>query len=260
MGDIYALFIRRGLVIRVNDMPVKDRVPTIDFLPNFEPIFIEYQDDAHPDLHVSIRAGVSKIGRDEESKPRSTEETRMSGWHVACNDRFVLNGDKTSLTGWGLNEGGFKSPFFHNQYNGFVGLVQFTSKQPALLPWTTDKQGLDTDNDAYQRALTRMREATRQFTTYTNEAKANGTKPETPAAADKPSPSVDITSVSKPNPSLRLPPPKRKTTKSIQYEKETALIQRVAKALGLRARASGAQVGNATFDYVVNAEGIDEGV
>ncbi len=80
------------------------------------------------------------------------EEVRQSGWHVFCNGRLVLEGDKTDVTGWG--ESGI--PKHHGQYNQFMGLAFFESYDPDKLPWNTAKTGIDKDSAVYGKAKQRM--------------------------------------------------------------------------------------------------------
>ena len=87
-----------------------------------------------------------------------------------CNDRVVLAANKTDVTVWG----NAKFTTWHPQYNGFMGIVSFTSITDAsLLPWTTTKRNIETENPVYRRALSKMKAATTSYTTYTARRKNN---------------------------------------------------------------------------------------
>ena len=62
-----------------------------------------------------------------------------AGWTIICNDRAVLYCDRTELTGWG--EAGV--PRYHTQFIAISGIVEFQSNDPAKLPTTTTKRGID---------------------------------------------------------------------------------------------------------------------
>ena len=91
-----------------------------------------------------------------------------AGWTVVCNDRIVLYCDRTELTGWGDS----KSPKYHTQYIGIAGIVEFKSRDPAKLPTTTTKTGIDTSSTLYRSVQRKMREGTRVFINYTNQWKS----------------------------------------------------------------------------------------
>ena len=66
------------------------------------------------------------------------------------------------------------SPSWHQQYNGFNGIVHFRAADPRLLPWTTTKRGIDETSPVYRRGrLIGMRTITRTYTDYTNARKQN---------------------------------------------------------------------------------------
>lgn len=98
------------------------------------------------------------------------EETRGSsddaGWTVACNDRVVIWKDKTRLTGWGEAT----VPNYHGQFIAIAGVV-LLSGDPALLPLTTTKRGVDAASNLYSQVKDMMREATKTLTTFTNKWK-----------------------------------------------------------------------------------------
>jgi hypothetical protein len=71
--------------------------------------------------------------------------TERAGWTIVCNDRVVLYADKTRVTGWG--EAGV--PNYHTQFISIAGVVIFRSNDPAKLPITTTKRGIDGNSELY---------------------------------------------------------------------------------------------------------------
>lgn len=64
----------------------------------------------------------------------------MAGWYIYCNDRLVLEKDKTNLTGWeGKRIGESNIQKFHHIYAMFRGIVFFSSDDAKALPMTTTK-------------------------------------------------------------------------------------------------------------------------
>lgn len=109
--------------------------------------------------------GVEKV-LDELEGPRFS--TDYAGWTVICNDRVVLYCNRDELTGWGTDN----IPRYHTQFIAISGYVEFRG-DPAKLPTTTTKRGLEFSSRLYQQVLNRMREGMRLFTTYTNWWKTN---------------------------------------------------------------------------------------
>ena len=93
-----------------------------------------------------------------------------AGWHVFCNGRLILEGDKTSVTGWGTREE-TRIPRFHGQYNLFRGYAYFDSDDAALLPWNTTKTGLNLDSSVYRASKLHMRTLMRPVIDFLNRLK-----------------------------------------------------------------------------------------
>ena len=87
---------------------------------------------------------------------------------MVCNDRAVLFCDKSELTGWG--ETGV--PRYHTQFIAVFGVVEFRCEDPAKLPTTTTKRGVDASSLLYLQVKNKMRDGMRRFTSYTNQWKA----------------------------------------------------------------------------------------
>jgi hypothetical protein len=89
--------------------------------------------------------------------PASPKE---AGWYIYCNDRLVLEADKSKITGWDtvrdrdLDELGIQK--YHNKFAMFRGVVFFESDKPELIPMTTTKSGIDTNNSIYRSVYIEM--------------------------------------------------------------------------------------------------------
>jgi hypothetical protein len=164
------------------------------------------------------------------------------GWYVACNDRIVLDGNKNELTVWGRGE----FPTWHNQYNGFIGIVRFESDDPALLPWTTTKRALDQEAPLYVDALEKMKAMTRSFIAYTNARKQNLDEAKQVESQAALRPIEMIQTNSQPAfPTFSIP---ARDTTTIQYRVDKKRVRAAAEALGNR-DLSNKDVGEKTFEY-----------
>lgn len=118
----------------------------------------------HADIVVGFyRKPLTEKELDEENDSPKADLTQ-AGWSVICNDRLILRGDKSAVTGWGTGS----VPRFHNQFSSIAGIVTLRSTEPSLLPLNTTKRGIETSSDVYFRLLDYMREGVKQFTAFTN--------------------------------------------------------------------------------------------
>lgn len=115
---------------------------------------------------IEIYAGIYRellsaedIDLEEETRGHSED----AGWTIACNDRIVVWKDKTRLTGWGEST----VPNFHGQFIAITGIV-LLSGDPAKLPLTTTKRGIDAASNLYSEVKDMMRDATKTLTNFTN--------------------------------------------------------------------------------------------
>src|SRR5712692_3815688 len=135
----YALFLKAGLKIKVNNEDAKADIPELVESKDLRSVRQMIRRDG---VDILIMAGLS---------PRSDKKPR--GWYIFCNGRMVLDADKSEKTGWGTDS----HPGFHVKYNHFLGYVYFRSKDVQKLPWTTTKEGVDLESPIYQTALAEMR-------------------------------------------------------------------------------------------------------
>lgn len=163
IGRRYGLFIRKGLVIAVNEDEVKAFAPQ-----PAETQYIELQsfsDEIHG-VHVDIVAGVheqyrfgknakGEIGADPDNLATHKLIANEYGWYVVCNDRVILLHDTSYKTGWTTN--------WHPEYSGFVGWVTFRSKDPSLLPWTTKKSDILENSEVYEEIVPILQKMAAQY-------------------------------------------------------------------------------------------------
>ena len=110
-------------------------------------------------------ATITETEKDEEDeKELPTRKSDNAGWTVICNDRVILYRDKTRITGWGVRD----VPKYHTQFIAISGVIRFTSNNSLNLPLGTTKTKLDTSSHVYEKALERMMDGLKQFTSFTN--------------------------------------------------------------------------------------------
>jgi Histidine kinase-, DNA gyrase B-, and HSP90-like ATPase len=116
---------------------------------------------------VSIAVGLNTSRKADEDDDDSAFDAERSsttaGWTVLCNDRAVIVGDKSRLTGWGDG-----IPMYHDQFIVITGIIEFRSKRAEKLPVTTTKRALDTSSNVWLESLVKMKQGMRIWITYTN--------------------------------------------------------------------------------------------
>ena len=168
VGRDYALHLARGLDVTVNGEPVEGVDIQLREGAEFKPVRVGYEDEVGgTSVKVEIVAGMAAPPPDDATPDEQKKSDERYGWYVVCNGRVVVAGDKTSVTGWGSE----KWPQWHPQYSGFLGLIFFTASDAEVLPLTTTKRSVDTSSALYRRALTRARDVTTRWTSYTNARK-----------------------------------------------------------------------------------------
>ena len=129
--------LEKGIIIILNGKQLQ-RKGIVLFNEQSSPYFFE---ETYGDVKIRVVAGLSYVG-----------EPETSGWYIYCNDRLVLEADKSELTGW-------DKPKWHIDFVMFKGIVFFDSLDTIKLPLTTTKKGIDATSDIYKKALFFMKEA-----------------------------------------------------------------------------------------------------
>jgi hypothetical protein len=138
--------ISRGLSVVLNGIHLVAKPLMVYNDSRIAPAFLERKypkGDKNP-VYVRMYCGVGL-----------SKDVPLAGWHIYCNGRLILEGDKTSVTGWG-EKGDINVPLYHPQYNYFRGFVFFDSDDAGKLPWNTTKTGLNTDSAIYKSVLQDM--------------------------------------------------------------------------------------------------------
>lgn len=138
----------KGLKITLNGKLLEENCPELFISQESKPYYIKGSID---DVNYKIVAGLGKIG-----------DPKKSGWYVFCNNRLVLEGDQTYLTGWGVNS----IPKWHIDYVMFRGFVFLDSVETSKLPLTTTKKGIDASSTIYRKILPHMRNAMIKVTSF----------------------------------------------------------------------------------------------
>jgi hypothetical protein len=162
------MFLQDGLDVALNGTSVEPvRVEVLVDKREDRPAPFIYRktiDDVVVSITVGLNTGKS-LG-DDDDEDAGFERDRSSaiaGWTVLCNDRAVIVGDKSRLTGWGDG-----IPLYHPQFAIITGIIEFRSKRADKLPVTTTKRALDTSSNVWLESLVKMKEGMRIWISYTN--------------------------------------------------------------------------------------------
>lgn len=126
------------------------------------------------DVTVSIAVGLNTSRRserddsDDDADFAGQRASATAGWTVLCNDRAVIVGDKSRLTGWGDLP---LVPLYHPQFAVITGIIEFRAKDAKKLPVTTTKRALDASSELWLESLVKMKEGMRVWISYTNDWK-----------------------------------------------------------------------------------------
>jgi hypothetical protein len=171
IAEHFTMFLQWGLKVDLNGRPVEPVL--VEVLVSGRDngpapyVFQKIIDEVLVSITVGLNTGRS-LGNDDEDD-FGFERDRSSataGWTVLCNDRAVIVGDKSRLTGWGDG-----IPLYHPQFAIITGIIEFRSKRADKLPVTTTKRALDTSSNVWLESLVRMKEGMRVWTSYTNQWK-----------------------------------------------------------------------------------------
>lgn len=147
--------LHKGLNIYLNEVQLKRN--EIVLLENdlLKPFYIDFNREG---VNIKVFAGIGEPNPD------------YAGWYIYCNDRLVLEKDKTSTTGWDTKRyGGNGISKYHNIYAMFRGIVFFSADDSKLLPMTTTKTGVDSNSVVFKAARDQMIVAMTQVMTFLKE-------------------------------------------------------------------------------------------
>jgi hypothetical protein len=249
--------ISRGLAVTLNELPIGAEPMTMLSSQRLAPAFrrFTYSNTGAKPVVVKLYCG---LGRSEGR----SEEREQAGWHVFCNGRLILEGDKSEVTGWGAETDDISIPGFHGQYNYLRGFAYFDSDDPARLPWNTTKTGLNTDSPVYRSVKLEMMTLMRPVIDFLNRLKEEKQGKDDPdekgpleelveAAAPASLSEVATRSVFEPPAVKAKASNKGPKMQRIQYDALLDKVNAVKKALKVY---SFKEVGEKTFDYFYNTE------
>jgi hypothetical protein len=167
-SDHFTMFVQRGLQIILNGIPIEPTRVLVLLDPSEgkpKPYFVSLKHGTTTiTLTIGLNAGVAHSSEDFGSANFTHERASpTAGWSIFCNDRAIVIGDKSRLTGWGDGV-----PMFHPQFNIITGIIEFRSNEAKELPVTTTKRALDASSEAWLLARPLMREATKAIVGHTN--------------------------------------------------------------------------------------------
>ncbi|MGG5890705.1 ATP-binding protein [Falsiroseomonas sp. HC035] len=171
ISEHFTMFLQKGLKVSLNGAPVYPVLVAVllsDRKDGPAPyVFQKSIDDVLVSITVGLNSGRS-LGDDDDDDPgfERDRSSATAGWTVLCNDRAVIVGDKSRLTGWGDSV-----PLYHPQFAIITGIVSFRSNLADKLPVTTTKRALDTSSNVWLEALVKMKEGLRVWINYTNQWK-----------------------------------------------------------------------------------------
>ena len=177
-----------------------------------------------------------------------------AGWYLFCNDRLLLDADRSAITGWGQSAGQ-RVPRFHPQYARFRGLVFFRCEDTTRLPWNTTKTGVDPEAGIFQQTRLHMIDSMSHVIKFLNSLDRESELPSAQrvlARAVKSATLVPVSSITEerrfavdvqPSPPIK--------AQSIAYSVPIERYERVRSRLGA---SDPKEVGERTFDYYYDQE------
>lgn len=171
ISEHFTMFLQWGLKVELNDKPVEPvRVEVLVSNREDGPApFVFHKTIDGVLVSITVGRNTNRALGDEEDEDAGFERDRSSataGWTVLCNDRAVIVGDKSRITGWGDG-----IPLYHPQFAIITGIIEFRSKRADKLPVTTTKRALDTSSNVWLESLVKMKEGMRVWIDYTNQWK-----------------------------------------------------------------------------------------
>lgn len=266
----YSYIIEKGFTVKVNNEIISPKIAKFlldgSALASAKGILPYVYTTSIDGVDVSLIMGMyAKLPTEQEVEDgvEGKRNKNEAGWTVICNDRIVLDNDKTHLTGWG--EAGV--PHYHSQFISIAGVVSFHSNDARKLPVKTTKRGIDLDSSLYAMVKEQMREALKVFTSFTNKWKSD--TPERIAIQEK-AEAVDIRSITEIIPKtawksvlkgakgMRFVPElpegnAKKTSSRIVFIRPKPEIDEVRNYLGISDDSSPSEVGGNAFDSILSA-------
>lgn len=264
----YSYIIEKGLAVSINGTPIKPKIPRIllnrDAILSRKGVLPYLYSTKKDGVDVDLIMGIyQKLPTEQEVElgHDGKRNKNDAGWTIICNDRIVLDNDKTHLTGWGVGD----VPQYHSQFISIAGLVSFYTDDAKKLPVKTTKRGIDLDSEIYAQVRNVMQDALKTFTSFTNKWKAD--TPERQLMHSK-AEAIDVREVStlipktlwkdvtkgalgkRYVPELPVSPTKNNSAR-IAFNKDKSEIDEIKKYLEQDNDTSASDVGKAAFELVL---------
>lgn len=238
----YGERIRQGLRILLNGKQIELQRTELLSSRFLKPIF---RNETIDGVRLRVYAGLASRD-DNESKSEDC------GWYIFCNDRLLLAGDKSAVSGWGKDN---KNPSFHPQYNQFRGYAFFESNDPDKLPWNTSKNQANTESKVFRGAKPFLVNALSEVVEFLNKRKrAVSQKDRSYDALLKSSTAVEVSNIVRKSDHFEYKLAKERASNGlvrIQFDEPANKVARAKKVLGVT---SYTRVGEEVFDYFYSRE------
>jgi hypothetical protein len=245
-----------GMAMTLNDEPLRPSRPELALSDEISPIhIIQTLNGDGGSVRMELFAGISRaIDADpgDDIEPEEYQTVPEAGWYLFCNNRLLLAGDTSDLTGWGDGANAY-----HPQYRSFRGFV-YLDGDSRLLPWNTTKTSVDRDSRIFRLTKAQMAMALRSVQNLLNKAKNEGQRvpaedrviaPAIASARSAPLVEIPLSDVMKyPEPTARRA---EDTIKRIAYAVAKDDFDAVAEALETE---SAREVGRKTFQFFLETQ------
>lgn len=261
----YSRFIQNERIsFYINDEVQKGFEIKVKASDDFKPVKVE---DEYEGIKMTILCWLDL----REDQKRVRKERGHQGWNVFMNERLVIFDDTSEDTGW-TGEKPFL-PKSHAIYNQFRGVVFLNTSDPSKLPINTSKTGFNKEGKVYHHLLNLMVKVARPFIDFLSDKyikqkeKIDEKEDELSVSIDKNSKeekgiietSIDDTKTE--YQSTFTPPETTIATRpiipqsTISYKKPKKQVDIMKKVLKVK---TNLEVGEKTFDYFWESEGLDE--
>jgi len=252
----YSYFLNRKISIFVNTQKVEPYKIEVRYDDDYKPVKIKKELDG---VLVEVICFV------DPRKGRAKKELGKRGWNIFCNKRLILKEEQSETTGWSGEKG--QLPKYHSIYHEFRGIVFIDSDDPSRLPLNTSKSGLDKETPIYYQILKLMVKTARPLVDYLSRKydKAKESIDEIEESMEEGEISLEKNGEEKPKyisiedlRIRRVSLPRRKKGKeitTITYTREKKIVEKVKQYLKAT---SNRTVGEETFNYFLEMEGIED--
>ena len=253
----YSFFILNNIDFYVNDYKIEPYILEVRSDDQYQPVKIN---ESYDDIDIEIICYI------DPRKTRTTLELGQRGWNIFCNKRLILVEDISPTTGWTGDKA--ELPKYHSIYNDFRGIVFLQSADPSKLPLNTSKSGIDEETPIYDYVRNLMIKTARPLIDYlskkydeerTNLDVIEEKMEDEDNKEENEDDEITFVSLDEINVGSTFKAPVKKEPKikfvNISYKKPESLVKNVKKSIDAR---SNKLVGEKTFDYFVDLEGIED--